>query len=406
MYKTEFQPPKNTPLPHPDYTSPLPKIENKEKSTPELSFSDLQIHYRSSSPLSQESSVDSSNVIQCFPSPAYLIPLVLAGGVALIHSCFSSSKKEEAPPETDDVSEEAKVPSTKGKLAKKKEAPAPKAQPRKKNTAIEQTASLSTETPSQVRRRKVHPVPVSDDALPNPFAAPPFFNQEEAPPPKPKPKGMSQDEINTRLNNLLSIIQEQALSLPKKIAQDLNVAQIKNRSGKLTSGMLSRLEAEIQEVIDLSPPPALVEEPEASQSSEEAADPLAGILTLDTAARSYDPSPCPPGSRLKQYLVAKHVINDSDTIQIGHQGGHINGTKTFVVIIGDRCYLLFEAQHSAGDGSHDNAYKIAESCINIDMTKDREDGIRVNLTNFFRHLEGKKIYFQGSTLYAWDNRPF
>ncbi len=136
MYKTEFQPPKNTPLPHPDYTSPLPKIENKEKSTPELSFSDLQIHYRSSSPLSQESSVDSSNVIQCFPSPAYLIPLVLAGGVALIHSCFSSSKKEEAPPETDDVSEEAKVPSTKGKLAKKKKPQLPKPNRAKKTQPL------------------------------------------------------------------------------------------------------------------------------------------------------------------------------------------------------------------------------------------------------------------------------
>lgn len=101
----------------------------------------------------------------------------------------------------------------------------------------------------------------------------------------------------------------------------------------------------------------------------------------------YAITPCKPGSMLIESLVKKGIIEKSEKVSIGHQRGHSDEPKRFVVVIRGKSYLIFTAQHP---GDNNQEYKVIESLLS-----DLGYGIK---------LEGKIIKFRNKELVLNDGR--
>ncbi len=173
----------------------------------------------------------------------------------------------------------------------------------------------------------------------------------------------------------LSELHELIDGLPEKIQkrQQNHLQSLLKRTpapelNKALADFLSELKRQFPKEKIKTRPPQIDEPSSEEEDASPEEDPISEVLPLvDHVPSSYESKQCYPNGIIRSFLQEKGLIppDYSGQITIGHQGGHVSKSthkkgksvagKLFVVIIDDKCYEIFRANHP---GSDNQVYKI------------------------------------------------
>lgn len=184
---------------------------------------------------------------------------------------------------------------------------------------------------------------------------------------------------------ILSELQEFIDGLPEQVqkCQQNHLQSLLKRTpapelNRALADFLSELKRQFpKEKIKTRPPQADKSSSGESSSEEEDAspeeDPISKVLPLvEHDPSSYEFTQCHPNGIIRSFLQNKELIppDYSGHISIRHQGGHVSKSahkkgksvvgKLFVVIIDNKCYEIFRANHCRGSNKH---YEVISTCI-------------------------------------------